>query len=138
MRLPVVLLSLNALALGQRPVPIDNEWVKVILVNSAPGRKTGLHEHAVNRVMIYLDPGSQRTAFESGRLENLNWKAGDALWSRGGGKHIAENLHASAYRIVEIELKKPGSGKLPALPLDPLKADPKRYKLEFENPQVRV
>ncbi len=39
---------------------------------------------------------------------------------------------------MEVELKKPGGGKSATAPLDPLKVDPKHYKLEFENDQVRV
>jgi quercetin dioxygenase-like cupin family protein len=40
---------------------------------------------------------------------------------------------------VEIELKKPGDpNKRGETPLDPVKTDPKTYKVEFENSQVRV
>jgi hypothetical protein len=35
-------------------------------------------------------------------------------------------------------LKKPGTGKAVTGRLDPIKTDPKHYKLEFENAQVRV
>jgi hypothetical protein len=43
-------------------------------------------------------------------------------------------------RIVEVELKsKPGrASTLKQSALDPIKVDPKRYKVELENDQVRV
>ena len=42
------------------------------------------------------------------------------------------------FNIIEIELKTPGTGEPINASLDPLKVDPGHYKLEFENPQVRV
>jgi hypothetical protein len=50
------------------------------------------------------------------------------------------NVSGHAVRIVEVELKSSpgGASTLRQSALDPLKVDPKRYKLEFENDQVRV
>src|SRR5262249_5994015 len=63
----------------------------------------------------------------------------EAKWSPAGGMHIAEITSDQPVTIVEIELKKPGSGvKAGATALDPPKIDPKHYKVEFENDQVRV
>ena len=39
--------------------PIDNDQVRVLDVTAAPGEKRRLHEHKINRVMIYLDAGSR-------------------------------------------------------------------------------
>ncbi len=70
---------------------------------------------------------------------SLTWKAGDAKWSPAGGMHIAEIVSNNPVAIVEIELKKPGaSPPVKPSPLDPVKVDPKLYKVEFENNQVRV
>jgi hypothetical protein len=87
--------------------------------------------------MIYLDDGHMTLTQPDGKVEDLRWKAGDVRWSPAGGRHISENAGAAPYRIVELELKN-GPGALPANPLDPVQVDPKRYKVEFENPQVRV
>ncbi len=38
--------------------PIDNDQIRVLDVTVQPREKTRLHEHKVNRVMIYLDDGS--------------------------------------------------------------------------------
>jgi len=132
--------ALAALPLaGQAPpdVKFDTPEVRVIEVTTPPGQKSALHEHSMNRVMIYLDGGHMTLTHPDGKVEDLRWKAGDVLWSPAGGQHVSENAGATTYRIVELELKN-GPGALPANPLDPVQVDPKRYKVEFENPQVRV
>jgi len=118
---------------------VDNEQVKVLSVNVAPRQKTRLHDHKVNRVMIYLQAGKQTIDYEDGKKAILNWKAGEAKWSPSSGMHIAEITSDQPVTIVEVELKNAGtSAKAGSQALDPLKVDPKHYKLEFENAQVRV
>ena len=122
-----------------RSTPIDNEYVKVLKVTQAPHQKTGLHKHDMNRVMIYLDAGKQTIAYEGGKTVTLNWKPGQPLWSPASGMHIAEIVSDNTVTIVELELKKPTGGRSAnASALDPVKADSKHYKVEFENDQVRV
>ena len=123
-------------------VKIDNDHARVLVVNSAPDAKSALHEHKMNRVMIYLDAGKIIIGDPNGKDETQNFKAGEMLWSPARGPHTSFNASGHAVRIVEIELKsKPGAAsanakKYPAL--DPVKVDPKRYKIELENDQVRV
>lgn len=129
-----------ALAPAQNRIPVENDQVRVVVANSAPAAKTGMHEHRMNRVMIYLDAGRMTLGEAGGKLHELNFTAGQALWSAAMGQHYSLNQSGHPVRIVEVELKsKPGGGgavKLPAL--DPVKVDPKRYKVEMENDQVRV
>ena len=118
---------------------IDNGQVKVLSVDVAPHQKTRLHDHKVNRVMIYLQAGMQRIDFQDGKKTILNWKAGEAKWSPASGMHIAEITSDQPVTIVEVELKNAGTSvKAGSQSLDPLKVDPKHYKMEFENAQVRV
>jgi quercetin dioxygenase-like cupin family protein len=123
---------------AQRSVPVENDQVRVLSVVDKPtNRKGAMHEHAMNRVMIYLDEGRQRLSFEDGRVVDRKVKPGMVIWDPKGGKHQSENPGSTAVRIVEIELK--GEPKPFSAPeLDPLRVYPKGYKLEFENPQVRV
>lgn len=51
---------------------------------------------------------------------------------------VSENITDHAFQIVEIELKNKPQAQIAMPDLDPLKADPKHYSLEFENDQVRV
>jgi uncharacterized RmlC-like cupin family protein len=118
---------------------IENDQVKVLKVMVEPKHKTRLHEHKVNRVMIYLQPGKQTIAYQDGKNSELNWRAGEAKWSPASGMHIAEITSNQPVEIVEVELKKPaGSKSVPNTPLDPVKVDPKHYKVELDNEQVRV
>lgn len=120
-------------------VPIENEWVKVVKVNQKPHIKTRPHKHDMNRVMIYMQPGRQTIAYEGSKTVNLNWKAGEALWSPSSGMHVAEIVSNDSVTIAELELKKPGTkGPVKSGALDPVRLDPKHYKVEFENDQVRV
>src|SRR4051794_27949466 len=118
--------------------PINNDDVRVVDVVVQPHEKTSLHEHKVNRVMIYRTAGAQSFDFQGGKPSTLKFAANEVKWSPIAGKHIAEVTTGDPVNIVEIELKKPGAGKKITTALDPLKVDPKRYKLEFENDQVRV
>jgi quercetin dioxygenase-like cupin family protein len=119
--------------------PIDNDQVKVLNVTVQPHEKTRLHQHKVNRVMVYLVAGHQDFTYPDAPKSVLKFKAGEMLWSPAGGMHIAEVTSANPVNIIEIELKKPGSGLAAnASPLDPVKVDPKHYKVELENDQVRV
>jgi quercetin dioxygenase-like cupin family protein len=118
--------------------PIENDQVKVLKVTQAPHVKTSRHQHKVNRVMIYLQPGRQTFDYD-GKKTVLTWKAGEVKWSPAGGMHIAEITSDNPVTIIEIELKKPGDpAKKASGALDPVKVDPKMYKVELENDQVRI
>lgn len=133
-----LLIPIYALA-QQSTTVIDNDQVKVLSVVVQPHQKTRLHEHKVNRVMIYLQPGTQDIIHQGEAVTKLHWSAGEALWSPASGMHTAEITSNNPVTIVEIELKKPASlSKMPMNTLDPVKLDPKDYKVAFQNPQVRV
>ena len=118
--------------------PIDNDNVRVLDVVVQPHEKTAMHEHKANRVMIYRVAGAQKFEYEGGRNADLGFYENEVKWSQMEGKHIAEVSTEAPVNIVEIELKKPGAGKKITTAIDPLKVDPKHYKLELENDQVRV
>jgi hypothetical protein len=59
-------------------------------------------------------------------------------WSPAVGMHSPEVISNDDFNIIEIELKTSRTGKAIASSLDPVKLDPKHYKIEFENAQVRV
>jgi quercetin dioxygenase-like cupin family protein len=124
---------------AQSTTPIDNDQVRVLQVTDQPHAKTQPHEHKVNRVMIYLTAGSQSITPQNGKKVELKYKAGEVRWSPASGTHVSEVTSDTPVRIVEVEVKKEGDpGKSANSPMDPLKVDPKDYKLEFENAQVRV
>jgi uncharacterized RmlC-like cupin family protein len=138
-----VLLSCVTLAatipLGASATLFENDQVKVVRALEKPHVKGKFHDHAQNRVMIYLQPGWQHFEYQDGRKPELyQWKAGDVKWSPADGMHLPEVISEDAFNIIEIELKSSGTGKAITSPLDPVKTDPKHYLVEFENAQVRV
>ena len=133
----IVLLLLPALLLAQRPVPVDNEWTRVVVATSAPGPKGRLHKHDMNRVMIYLDKGAQRLDYEGIGAREVRFEAGEVKWDPKGGMHTSQNTGGTTFRVVEVELKKPG-GAARYSGIDPVKIAPDVYKVELENDQVRV
>ncbi len=106
-----------------------------------PGFPRQMHEHVLNRVMVYLHPGSEILHFRDGSTTFLKWQAGEVLWSPASGLHYSEipagNPTFSGPMIVMIGVKKPGApgkeaGSAEAgSTLDPLRVDPQQCKLEL-------
>ena len=134
----ILVFALVVAASAQRAIVVDNEDVRIPKVTVQPGHKTSMHQHRQNRVMIYLNPGGQKTVYEDGREVVDNWKAGEPLWSPMTGNHTVEIMGEGPITIVEVELRKPGGDGPPLTVLDPVKVDPKHYTVDFENDQVRV
>jgi mannose-6-phosphate isomerase-like protein (cupin superfamily) len=134
-RLIPALLALPLAA--QTPPAIENDQVRVIVVTDQPKHKSALHEHNINRVMIYLDPGTDRITHEDGRVEDVTFRANEICWSPAGGKHTSENIGQRPFRIIEVELKNVG-GPFQPTALDPPKLWPKFFRIPIDNRQVRV
>jgi quercetin dioxygenase-like cupin family protein len=128
--MPIVLLA-------QRPVPVDNEWARVVIATTSPGPKGRMHEHPMNRVMVYLDKGEQTIEYEDGRSKTIASAAGQVFWDPKGGRHTSQNTGGSTFRIVEIELKKE-PGRKSSSRGDALRVSTWTHGIELENEQVRV
>ncbi|HEY3841031.1 MAG TPA: hypothetical protein VGL72_30885 [Bryobacteraceae bacterium] len=133
------LLLVAGSASGQSTVAIDNDSVKVISAYEKPRERTPMHEHKFNRVIIFEQGGKQEFISMRSQPTFLEFKTGEVIWSPAGGIHSSQVVSDVPVPMVEIEIKKLGNPSLlvPG-PLDPVKADPKHYKIEFENDQVRV
>jgi hypothetical protein len=119
-------------------VKIDSPQARVLFATEEPHHLNPMHEHKLNRVMVYLDSGRMIETMASGEKHPVDFKAGEARWSPAAGPHTSEFLADHPVRIVEIELKNANPpARAPSL-LDPLKVDPKHYSLVFENNQTRV
>ena len=117
---------------------LENNEVKVVRALEKYQVAGKFHQHDMSRVMIYLQSGKQRFEYQDGRKPAVfDFKAGQVVWSPPTGMHLGQVMDHD-FNIIEIELKTKGSDKAMTEKLDPLKVDPRDYKLEFENPQVRV
>ena len=134
-----VVLACCPAVFAQSTTVLENPLIKVIDALDVPHRKTALHKHDFNRVMIYITAGDLDVTGEDGRTDHQHWKAGDVAWSPAGPLHVSENVGTTDLRILEIEVKKPGEGTPKRDPAyDPIVIDPKHNQVIFENPQVRV
>ena len=123
---------------AQPPVKLDNAQVRVLAVTAQPHHASPLVEHPMNRVMIYLDAGEATWTTAAGKIEKIQFRAGQVRWSPAGDPYKNEIVTDHPVRIVEISLKNATPAPLPVTKLDPVAVDPKHYQVEFENPQVRV
>jgi hypothetical protein len=116
------------------------------VVINAPHPK--MHDHKLNRVMIYAFRGGELLHYVDGHTVDLHWQAGEVTWSPASGLHYSETPPSHVFNDppppngvlgMDIGIKKAGDpGKVVGTALDPLRVDPKGHKLEFENNQVRV
>src|SRR5436853_5618623 len=95
----VVFASAFVVHAADNTAKIENEQVRVLVVSSAADAKSALHEHRINRVMIYLDAGKMTLTETNGHVQTLNFKAGEALWSPASGMHTSHNVSGHAVRI---------------------------------------
>ncbi len=117
----------------------ENDQVIVVRALEKAHVKGKFHEHKMNRVMVYLQPGKQRFEYQDGRKPAVfDFHEGEVKWSVPEGMHSGQVVSDHDFNIIEVELKKAGAGATIASAMDPLKHDSKHYKLEFENPDVRV
>ena len=136
--LPLVIAIAPKLNAQTPPPLIDNDQVRVLKVTDQPHTKSQPHEHKLNRVIVYLQAGRQEITDNAGK-KKTEWKAGEVKWSPATSTHVSEITSDSPVTLMEVEIKKEGSpGKAANSPLDAVKVDPKDYRLEFENSQVRV
>jgi uncharacterized RmlC-like cupin family protein len=125
--------------LAQTPPAIDNDQAHVVFAHDQPHVKSKPHEHKLNRVMVYLQAGRQEYISADGKKTMVAFKAGDVKWSPAPISHTSEIVSDSPVSMVEVEVKQAGDpAKKVTTALDPPKIDPKQYKVEFENSQVRV
>jgi hypothetical protein len=138
-RLLILGFAAASILLAQSPPPIDNDQAHVVIAHDQPHAKGKMHEHKLNRVMVYLTPARQEFVTADGKKTTLTFKAGEVRWSPASGMHTSEVVSDAPLNIVEVEVKNPGDpAKKVTTALDPPKIDPKHYKVEFENSQVRV
>jgi len=104
------------------------------------GEKHGQpHDHKLNRVMIYIGNGGETLHYLDGHDVVLKWGDRDIQWSPASGLHTSEITNKNPVHLIDIGIKKPGDPhKVVSSALDPLRVDPKDYKMELENSQVRV
>jgi quercetin dioxygenase-like cupin family protein len=101
---------------GADPVQVDskhyhvlfeNEKIRVLRITYGPGERSVMHGHPASLALFVTD-GHFRFTFPDGRSEEIQAKAGDALWMEGGD-HLPENLSGKSFEATLVEVKVPAS-----------------------------
>jgi quercetin dioxygenase-like cupin family protein len=82
----------------------ENAQVRVIRVKMAPHHKVPLHEHLLNRVVVYLTDQNGSMTTPDGKTDTAQHKTGEVSWG-APTKHREENLQDSTFEAVVVELK---------------------------------
>src|SRR5580692_1457919 len=99
-RLFLLGLSVAACLFAQTPPAIENDQWRVPTALDQPHVKHALHEHKLNRVMVYLTAGEQDIITQDGKKTTLKFKGGDVKWSPATGMHTSEVTSAGPVTII--------------------------------------
>ena len=87
-------------------VEFENSQVRVVRVKIGAHRKVPLHEHLLNRVVVYLTDQNGTMTTPDGKTETAQNKAGEVSWG-GPTRHREENLRDGPFEAVVVEFKAP-------------------------------
>jgi quercetin dioxygenase-like cupin family protein len=82
---------------------MENDYVRVLDANFSPGAQATMHFHP-NHVVYVLNDGRLKITMPDGKSNNVDLKAGQAIWMQAG-MHSAENVGKEAAHNLVIELK---------------------------------
>jgi uncharacterized RmlC-like cupin family protein len=82
----------------------ENSQVRVIRVKFPPHHAVPLHEHMLNRVVVYITDQNGKMTMPDGKVDTAQHKAGEASWGVPV-KHQEENLNDQPFEAVVVELK---------------------------------
>ena len=127
----------DVVQLKPEPVKVvfENDCVRVLHFNEPGHSKLPMHSHPAYVAVGFTNDHSKYT-FPDGKTTDERSKADDVTYSKGL-THAYENLSGTKSESVMVELKKPGAGA-PKITQDPVKVDPKHYKVVLNNDQFRV
>ena len=89
---------------GDYKVEFENNQVRVVRVKIGAHQKVPLHEHVLNRVVVYLTDQNGSMTTPDGKTEAAQHKAGEVSWG-GPTRHREENLRDGPFEAVVVELK---------------------------------
>ena len=85
-------------------VELENDQVRVLRVKIGPHKAVPLHEHMLNRVLVYITDQNFRVTTPDGKAETVQHKAGEVGWGQPT-RHKEENLSDKPFEALVVELK---------------------------------
>ena len=98
--------------LAQDPVKVDpkhykvefeNDHVRVLRITYGSGEKSVMHDHP-DGTAVFLTDYHVKFTYPDGKIDELNGKAGQAQWAKGG-KHLPENAGSKRLELILVETK---------------------------------
>ncbi len=84
-------------------VEFENEKVRVLRITYGPGEKSIMHGHP-SGVGVFLCDGATKFTYPDGTTENIEMKAGQALWFPSV-EHLPEETLGKTFSLIFVELK---------------------------------
>ena len=103
--MPAIAQDLAVTAGENAKVVLENDKVRVIELQMAPGQSTGMHSHKDNLV-VFLSGGSAMQTMADGTTRSMERKPGQVIWS-DPVTHDTKNTGKAKVRTLIIELKQP-------------------------------
>ncbi|MBV9302865.1 MAG: hypothetical protein JOY53_12195 [Acidobacteriaceae bacterium] len=117
-------------------VVFENDRVRVLRFTEPPHSKLPMHSHPAYVTVGFTNDYSRYT-FPDGKTSEERTKAGEVTYSKPV-THASEELAGATSKAIMVELKETGAGTPANVTLDPVKLDPKHYKVVIDNDRVRV
>jgi hypothetical protein len=119
----------------------ENEFVRVLEINIAPGVREARHSHARGVTVALSDYDSETIGYPDRAVNRRHTRFGETRWAEPV-THESGNTGTTPQRVIRIELRReappPAPAPAPPDPLDSLVACKETQKLIFENAYVRV
>jgi len=87
----------------QYKVEFENDLVRVLRINYAPGEKSIMHEHP-DGVVVFLTDAKSKMTFPDGKTTESTTKAGQVAWTTKT-VHLPENTGDNPMELILVELK---------------------------------
>lgn len=124
---------------ASREVIIDNPKVRVLHLVLEPGEDAEIDNQKLDRVVVWLQSGSAETRRPGGETGTTSWKQNEAQWETANSSYLIRLKGSVPVAEIVVEVKGKGdSQRANTSPQNPWIVDPKHYKIEFENRDVRV
>ncbi len=117
-------------------VIFENDIIRVTRATYKPGQSIGVHAHGKGLVIALTSFKAVSTPVGGAPTEIV--RPAGSVWWREPMKHTIKNTGKGELRVIEIDLKDTANHEPRSVTRDPVRIDPKHFKLEIDNDYLRV
>ena len=103
---PMPVVALDPLKIDKKHyrLEFENDQVRVLRVSIGGHQTAPMHEHALNRVTVYLTDQDFESTTKEGKVDSVHHKAGEAVWGMPL-THTEKNTSDKPFEAIVVELK---------------------------------